>query len=121
MTIEEVEQRIESAICKLRSPEYEPLQDALQPLIPQSFRPRVVLYEAGRKKKRNASSENWSPESGEIRISFEPIPSPSPGARKPKVTPPEARPGKTTSNSQLKPPAPDPLSDLIHALDRAES
>ena len=121
MTIEEVEQRIEGAISKLRSPEYEPLQDALQPLIPQSFRPRVVLYEAGRKKKRNAAAENWSPESGEIRMCFERIAAP-PAAAAPgrlKATPSQTRPAQPTSLPQK--PAPDPASDLIHALDRAES
>jgi hypothetical protein len=124
VTIEDAEHQIEDAIDKLRSSEYEPLQPALQRLIPQGFRPRVALYGAERKKKKNASADNWSPESGEIRIFFERIPAASPAAApgSPKATPPHAaRPAQPASGPSLEPPARDPLSDLVQALDRVES
>jgi len=123
MTIQDLEHQIETAIDKLHSPEYEPLQRAFQPLIPRGFRPRVALYGAERKKKRNASAENWSPESGVIRISFERIPGPSPAdvPPRPEATSPHTRPAEATSGPTQKPAVRDPLSDLIHALDRAES
>lgn len=37
------------------------------------YRPVVELLENGRKKRRTASAESWSPETGEIRIYFEPV------------------------------------------------
>jgi len=119
-----------------------------------------------RRKKRNASAESWSPETGEIHIHFERNPAAStshPVANPPALSTIEKesfrrfctacyleteeiscpRCGKPTTPSRdikrsprvasedrragagpLKKPAtlaPDPLSDLIRALDRAES
>ena len=46
------------------------------PLVPQGFRARITLRSAtDRKKKRTATADSWSPESGDsVIISFEPIP-----------------------------------------------
>ncbi len=110
MTIEEMEQQLEQR-----------LHSALQPLISQGFRPRVTLCDPKRKKRKNASAKNWSPESDEIRIRFEPDPAAS--SSKPDTKPPQAPSTEVSSGpvGRSATAAPDPLSDLIHALDRAES
>jgi hypothetical protein len=41
-------------------------------IAPQGYRPVVELLENGRKKRRTASADTWSAETGEIRIYFEP-------------------------------------------------
>jgi hypothetical protein len=45
---------------------------ALQFLAPKGFRPVVEFRESGRKKRRTASADNWTPETGEILITFDP-------------------------------------------------
>lgn len=93
-TIHEIESRLEEDLSKLRSPEY-------KSLVPAGFRAQVqLLGKDGRKKRKNAPAESWTPESGEIRIRFEPIPAPD------------------VEKSRA---APDPLADVIRSLDRAES
>ena len=53
-----------------------PLKNTLQELqyaVPQNYQLCVSFLDAnGRKKRSNASSDNWSPESGRIEIRFEP-------------------------------------------------
>ena len=55
-----------------------PLRNILHELrysIPGRYQIRVSLLDAnGRKKRSNASADNWSPESGRIEIRFEPAP-----------------------------------------------
>ena len=46
---------------------------ALQFLAPKGFRPVVEFRESGRKKRRTASADNWTPGTGEILITFEPV------------------------------------------------
>jgi hypothetical protein len=58
-TIEECEEALEKKLGELR-------------IVPEGYRPVVELLENGRKKRRTASADSWSPETGEIRISFEP-------------------------------------------------
>jgi hypothetical protein len=73
MTIKEVESRLEQGLAKLRSREYQPLEALLQTLIPKGYRAHVSLADKkGRKKRKNASADNWSPALGEVIISFEP-------------------------------------------------
>jgi len=98
--------------------------NTLQSLIPQAqgFRPCVTLYGRERKKKKNASAESWSPESGEIRIAFERDDAASTSiGSPPNATPSEPPATEVDSGSAEKLPARDPLSDLIRALDRTES
>src|SRR6266849_1589926 len=109
-TIEDVESRLEEALSKLRSPEYRSLEPLLQYVVPKDYRPRVSLFDFDkeRKKRRNASADTWSPESGEIRIHFEPDkPSSSTTSR----TPSTLAPGESAVRESK--PAPDPLSDLV--------
>jgi hypothetical protein len=61
-TIAEVESRLEEGLAKL-----------LQPLIPKGYRIHVSLVDKnGRRKRKNASAGNWSPDRDEMRINFEP-------------------------------------------------
>jgi hypothetical protein len=46
---------------------------ALQFLTPKGFRPVVEFRDSGRKKRRTASAENWTPVTGEILITFDPV------------------------------------------------
>ena len=115
MTIAEIESRLEQGLAKLRSPEYKLLETLLRPLIPKGYRVRVSLVDKrnGRKKRKNASADNWSPDLGEVRVNFEP------DATNPDILIIEqeselaARPSDTVAS--------DPISDLVRALDRVES
>jgi hypothetical protein len=46
------------------------LGEALAVLVPAGYRPVVELQENGRRKRRTASADNWTPETGKILISF---------------------------------------------------
>lgn len=67
--------KIEQAESKFAQKLLTPLADALRDLnlsFPERYHIRISLLDAtGRKKRSNASIENWSPESGRIEISFE--------------------------------------------------
>lgn len=70
-TILEVEESIQDALESLRSkPPAQQIAAVLAFLAPEGYRPVVELQEDGRKKRRTASAENWTPETGEILISF---------------------------------------------------
>jgi hypothetical protein len=119
MTIEELESRLERGLAKLRSPEYKPLESLLQPLIPKGYRVHVSLVDKknGRKKRKNASADNWSPDLGEVRVNFEPEatnPNISVAKQESELSAESpARPGDTLAS--------DPVSDLVRALERVES
>ncbi len=88
-----------------------PLRDILNELrytVPGQYKLRVSLLDAnGRKKRSDASAENWSPESGRIEIRFEPT------AEELKIATPEV-PSGAEGKSRLE-------IELLRALDRAES
>ncbi|MFZ0289487.1 MAG: hypothetical protein WBW98_17435 [Candidatus Sulfotelmatobacter sp.] len=91
-----------------------PLRDILHELrytIPGQYQLRVSLLDAnGRKKRSDASADNWSPESGRIEIRFEPAP------EERKIASPEVSRGEDRKSSS------DSLANrLLRALDRAES
>jgi hypothetical protein len=93
-SIIEVEESIQSALEVLPSilratpstPLTRQLTEALQVLMPVGYHPVVELQENGRRKRRTASAENWTPETGEILISF----------------------SKDFSSEQLQKPSPEP-------------
>jgi len=121
-TIQELESHLEAGLSKLRSPEYKPLEAFLLPLVPQNYRAHVSLLDkSGRKKKKNASADNWSPESGEIRIYFEPV---NPLSSE-SLASSENLASASIPEAKLSKPetavASDPIFDLARALDRAES
>jgi hypothetical protein len=96
------------------------LQAGLRSVAP-GYEPQVTLYEKGRKKRRSASAEHWSPESGEIRIGFRQQGAASSSASKagagpsPEVVQGPASPAPSSTSAS------GPLHDLIRALKRAES
>ena len=118
MTIEEVESRLEQGLAKLRSPEYKPLETLLQPLIPKGYRVHVSLVDKnGRKKRKNASADNLSPDLGEVRVNFEP------DVTNPDILVAEQE-SELSAESPAKPSdaiASEPIPDLVRTLDRAES
>jgi hypothetical protein len=119
MTIEELESRLEQGLAKLRSPEYKPLETLLQPLIPKGYRVHVSLVDKknGRKKRKNASADNWSPDLGEVRVNFEP------DATNPDISV-AAQESELSAESPARSSdtvASDSISDLVHALERVES
>lgn len=130
MKIEQVEPQFAQ---KLDNPLKHILQE-FQYLVPDNYRPRVSLLDAsGRKKRSNASADNWSPESGRIEIRFEPTRSERkeataapasgriegiPAARSTAEKPPGSIPGATT---YIHPAEADLLKTLVKALDHAES
>jgi hypothetical protein len=118
MTIEEVESRLEQGLAKLRSPEYKPLETLLQPLIPKGYRVHVSLVDKnGRKKRKNASADNWSPDLGEVRVNFEP------DVTNPDILVAEQEP-ELSAESLAKPSATiatEPITDLVRTLNRVES
>lgn len=91
-----------------------PLRNILHELrytLPGQYQLRVSLLDAkGRKKRSDASAENWSPESGRIEIRFEPAPETQ------KMVAPEVSYGadKRSSSDSLQ-------ARLLQALNRAES
>lgn len=69
----EAEESVQDALESLRNlPVNAKLTAVLDLLAPQGYHPVVELQENGRKKRRNASLDNWTPKTGEILISFEP-------------------------------------------------
>lgn len=113
-TIQEVESRLEEGLAKLRSPEYKSLESLLQPLVPEGFRVHVSLVDKkGRKKRKDASADKWSPELGEVRINFEPETKFLPAVQQ--------RQSVSGTRSKDSAAAPDPLTYLVQALDRAEA
>jgi hypothetical protein len=98
---------------------------------PKGRRVTVSLFDAsGRKKRRSASTDNWSPEAGEIRIRFEPAPS-APLQRTGTGTDPGGDnngsiPGTQSQGFPRSDSGPNVFvhpaeADLLKALDRAES
>jgi hypothetical protein len=108
-----------------------PFKSILQELrysVPSGYRLRVSLLDAnGRKKRSDASADNWSPQSGRIEIRFEPAP------EEKNVAKPEGFRGASKSSSQSQrfgeefsgQSAPATLLEieikLLTALDHAES
>jgi hypothetical protein len=95
------------------------LSGALDSLPPQfnlaGHRLHVSLHDkkSQRKKRHNASAGNWSPESGEIRVSFEPS-AEAPGISARQIAKERVEEAKVQLPSGA-------LCDLIRHLDRAES
>jgi hypothetical protein len=108
----------------------DPLRNILHELrytIPGQYQLRVSLLDAnGRKKRSDASADNWSPESGRIEIRFESVPEEG------KTAAIEVSLGADSKSSPQLPRSPAGVSgpntlvssleiELLRALDRAES
>jgi hypothetical protein len=118
---------VESQIARNLSGE---LRDSLNKVgytVPENCHPRVSLLDAnGRKKRSNASADNWSPESGLIEIRLEPVlqkhkqlgPEIPRQAENPSRAQAQNLPKGAADSDSYLPPA---EAELLRALDRAES
>lgn len=109
-TIKEVEAQVEGKVS-----------EALKELdvLPHGYSCRVRIRGESRKKRQNASFEkSWSPNTDSIEITFEVNSGPSQASSQPIASAAGAVAGDFASQSGS---VPDRLSDLIKALDRAES
>lgn len=101
-----------------------PLQDALTELgysLPAGYQEQINFQDAsGRKKRSDASADNWSPESGQIVIRFERAPQAPQKAEstKPSVGSMADSPQSASESAIYVHPA---EAELLKALDRAES
>jgi hypothetical protein len=99
-TISELEDAVQNGLEQLRSlPFNEAIAQSLSFLVPKGYRPIVQFEEDGRKKRSTAAASNWSPETGEILIYFEP----------------EESAGKVTT--QTKSPLPPPNNTALAYVD----
>jgi len=92
----------------------------LQHSVPEHYQVRISLLDANRRKKRSdASADNWSPDSGRIEVWFEP------GDAQAAVSQPASARNDRSKQSEpgvdVHPSEADPLRVLVAALDRAES
>ena len=79
-------------------------------ILPAGYRCAVRLQGANRDKRRTADfGRNWDPDDDSIRIEFEEVESEV------------GRAGVSQTDNDPLPKAPDPVADLVRALDRAES
>ncbi len=103
-------------IDQLESELAQKLVSPLKAAIPGQYQVRVSLLDAnGRKKRSNASANNWSPASGRIEIRFEP------SSEEAKTI---AAPGELRRAGSKSSPTADPLElevRLLRALQRAET
>jgi hypothetical protein len=73
LTISDIEQTVQNGLEALRNaPLSNQITAALKFLTPPGYRPIAQLEEDGRKKRSTAAASNWTPETGEIVIYFEP-------------------------------------------------
>lgn len=73
-TISDAEQTVQNGLEALRNaPLNDEITAALKFLTPSGYRPIAQLEEDRRKKRSTAAASNWSPETGEIVIYFEPL------------------------------------------------
>ena len=100
----------------------EKLGEALKQLdlLPEGYQCSARLHGKSRDKKRTASFEkSWSPDTDSIHIRFERTPEQASTASQPGARGTATAPSKGAAKSGAT--ITDPLSDLIQALDRAES
>jgi hypothetical protein len=110
-TIEQVESQFEQKVV-----------DALRELdlLPQGFKHRVRFHGEKKDKRKTADFEkNWHPDADSIRIWFEPTQEAS--GQLPEPISKSATAPSADFPAQIVATVPDPLSDMVRALDRAES
>jgi hypothetical protein len=106
ITVQDSEEALEQTLTTLRNLNLQELRSlpALDVIAPKGFRPIVSLLENGRKKRRTALAETWSPATGEISISFE-----------------RAEASESAKSSDPSPADSHALKELLSALQEAES
>jgi hypothetical protein len=112
LTIEQLESHLERKLTE---------SSVFQEYIREHYHPLVQLFSNDkakpRKKKRNASADSWSPDSGEIHISFQRIEPPASKATEAS----QERVQESLPHVEALAPIPTPGIDLVRALNRAES
>ncbi len=91
--------------------------------LPENYQLQVSMLSNGRKKKSNAEANNWTPESGEIQIRFEPAP-PQQNMQSTSQAPRKSESAATTPSTSGPTPGSythPAVIELLRALDRAES
>src|SRR5690348_16723341 len=83
--------------------------------LPEHYQVHVSMFSNGRKKKSNAAANNWSPESGQIEIRFEPAPQQD---KQLEISPAKAQshglPASVSGTGSYTQP---PVAELLRALD----
>ena len=91
MTINDVEMRIPALLTALNAVKLSPeLEEVRNFLLPPGFVPVIQLEEGGRKKRSSAAAWNWNPETGDVRIYYDPAPAETIEHTQPGETAPEA-------------------------------
>jgi hypothetical protein len=68
-TIEQIEALLEEDLFKLRAPQYKAISTLRERLIPPGYRAHVqLLAKGGRKKRKDASADSWSPK--QVKLGF---------------------------------------------------
>lgn len=131
-SIIEVEESVQGVLEALPSilrsspttPLTQQISEAAKILSPPGYRPVVELQENGRRKRRTASAENWSPETGEILISFSRDDSihrqsaVAPAAPDKGTSMPPAR--TSEASASVRPALESPVEELCRALEQVE-
>jgi len=86
--------------------------------LPEHYQVQISMLSNGEKKQSNAEANNWSPESGQIEIRFEPVPQRSRDISRENEGVTERQPLTSPVPSGYVHPA---LAELLGALNRAES
>jgi hypothetical protein len=134
-SILDVEESLQCALealpSTLRSNPLNPLTQLIADAVKVGYHPVVELQENGRRKRRTASAGNWSPETGEILISFSKdespvrdIPSKPPFGPAPTAPRPAATPGPGAMSAVSVPQSSSEESeenDVCRALEEVES
>lgn len=110
-TIEQLESQLEQKLTE---------NSVFRAYVPEGYRPHVEFFSNGakpRKKRKNASADSWSPDSGEIRISF--VRNESRAAKTAERS--AERPAESLTSAVPPVRARNPSIDLIRALHKAES
>ncbi len=117
-TVSDIERTIQVGLEALRdAPLSDQIASALKFLVPPGYRPIAQLEEDGRKKRSTAAASNWTPETGEIVIYFEPLESQveAPKGLSPKEAPLPRRVELATPQSFKLSPTPSPSSTIHEA------
>jgi hypothetical protein len=122
-TISDIEQTLQIGLEALRNaPLNEQIASALKFLVPPGYKPIAQLEEDGRKKRSTAAASNWTPETGEIVIYFEPLDklTDAPAGPPANLTPFRRQTETVPSQSFALSPAPAPLLSAGAETDPSE-
>ena len=111
-------------IAQLQAEYEQGLRSVLNKIDPRltKYSPRISFVSGDQRKKRiDASADTWSPDSGAIRIRFEPVPEAASGEEASPSPVPATESHGLGREPETEPEEAGRLTDLVRALDRAES